>query len=98
MDRLIPRDERETGVDLAADRLAYLVLSFGTLAIVAYRGFVDGQASWDLLGLVVLSGIVGALYRLRQRVVTRRWESVAAGTVVVALVVAAVVALVTRSS
>jgi hypothetical protein len=98
MDRLLPRDERETSVDLAADRLAYLVLSFGLLVIVAYRGFVDRQASWDLLGLVILSGMVGTLYRLRGRVVTRRWESVVAGSVVVALVVAAIIAVVTRSS
>lgn len=37
MNHLVPRDEREQGIDHAADRLAYLVLSFGLLAIVAYR-------------------------------------------------------------
>jgi hypothetical protein len=97
MERLMPRDERETGVDLAADRLAYLVLSFGLLAVVAYRGFVDHAASWDLLGLVVLSGAVGTAYRLRQRVVSRRWESVAMASVAVALVIGAIVAFATRS-
>ena len=51
MNHLVPRDEREQGIDRAADRLAYLVLSFGLLAIVAYRSVVDGAASWDLLGL-----------------------------------------------
>ena len=34
MNHLVPRDEREQGIDRAADRLAYLVLSFGLLAIV----------------------------------------------------------------
>jgi hypothetical protein len=96
MDRLMPRDERETSVDQAADRLAYLVLSFGLLAIVAYRGIVERETSWDLLALVVLGGLVGTAYRLRQRVVSRRWELVLVGTVAVALVVAAIVAFATR--
>jgi hypothetical protein len=97
MKHLVLRDERETGVDRAADRLAYLVLSFGLLAIVAYRSFADGAASWDLLGLVVLGGLVGTLYRLAQRAVSREWTIVAMGTAVVALVVAAVVAFATRA-
>jgi hypothetical protein len=97
MKNLVLRDERETGVDQAADRLAYLVLSFGLLAIVAYRSFADGAASWDLLGLAVLGGLVGTLYRLAQRAVSREWTIVALGTTAVALVVAAIVAFATRA-
>ncbi len=97
MNHLVRRDEREHGVDQAADRLAYLVMSFGLLAIVAYRSFADRAASWDLLGLVVLGGLVGTLYRLAQRAVSRDWTIVAAGTAAVALVVAAIVALATRA-
>jgi len=96
MNHLVRRDERESSVDHAADRLAYLVLSFGLLAIVAYRSFADGAASWDLLGLVVLGGLVGTLYRLSQRAVSREWMIVAVGTAAVALVVAAIVAFATR--
>jgi len=97
MDRLTPRDERETSVDQAADRLSYLVLSFGLLAIVAYRSLVDGEASWDLLGLVVLGGLVGTAYRMRQRAVSRRWLLVVVGTAALALVIAAIVALATAT-
>jgi hypothetical protein len=97
MNHLVRRDERESSVDHAADRLAYLVLSFGLLAIVAYRSFADGAASWDLLGLVVLGGLVGTLYRLAQRAVSREWTIVAVGTAAVALVVAAIVAFATRT-
>ena len=96
MDRLIPRDERETSVDQAADRLSYLVLSFGLLAIVAYRSIVDREASWDLLGLVIISGLVSTGYRVRRRVASRRWQLLLLGTAAIALVVAMVVALATR--
>jgi hypothetical protein len=54
-------------------------------------------ASWDLLGLVVLGGLVGTLYRLAQRAVSRDWIVLAVGTAGVALVVAAIVAFATRA-
>ena len=97
MDRLVPRDEREASIDHAADRLSYLVLSFGLLAIVAYRSMVDREASWDLLGLVILGGLVGTAYRVRRRVVSRRWELVVVATAAVALVVAAIIAFAARA-
>lgn len=97
MDRLVVRDEREESIDRAADRLASIVLSFGLLAIVTYRSFVEGVASWELLALVLLGGAVSGAYRLRQGVLTRAALLVLAGTAVVALVVAAGLVLGTRS-
>ncbi len=96
MNRLLVRDEREMSVDHAADRLSYLVLSFGLLAIVAYRSFEGGEAPWDLLGLVVLGGLVGGAYRVRQRSVSRRWTLLLGLTVAIAIVMAAIVAFATR--
>jgi hypothetical protein len=93
MDRLLVRDEREVSVDRAADRLAYVVLSFGLLAVVAYRSFVEGVASWELLGLTLLGGMVSTGYRLWQGVLTRQAALVLALTALIALVVGAVVVL-----
>ena len=53
MRNLFVRDEREAAVEQGGDRLAYLVVSYGLLLVVAYRSIVERQASWDLLGLVV---------------------------------------------
>ena len=96
MKRYLIRDERETSVDHAADRIAYLLLAFGLLAIVAYRGFVEGEESWDLMGLLVLSGLVGSAYRLNQCAVTLRWLIVTAAAVAAGLVVAAMLVMVLR--
>jgi hypothetical protein len=93
MDRLSARDEREVSVDRAADRLAYVVLSFGLLAVVAYRSFVEGVASWELLGLVLLGGAVSTGYRLWQGVLTRQAVLVLAFTALIALLVGALVVL-----
>lgn len=84
----VTRDERTLVVENASYRLAYLVLSFGLLLIVAYRGLVRDESSWDLLALVMLGGMVTTFYQATQRVFTRR--SLLAGVLVAA--VAAVVA------
>lgn len=96
MDRLMRRDEREASVDRAADRLAYIVVSLGLLAIVAYRSLVDGVPSWELLALVLLGGAVSAAYRLSQGVVTRQAILVVASTTLVAFALAFGVALALR--
>jgi hypothetical protein len=91
------RDEREVSVDRAADRLSYLVLSFGLLAVVAYRSFVASEAAWDLLGLIVLAGLAGTVYRARAGAITRGWALVVLATVTIAAGVALVLAFATRS-
>ncbi len=97
MNNLVVRDEREASVDQAADRVSYLVLSFGLLAIVAYRSLVDREASWDLIGLVVLAGLVGTAYRMQHRAVSRGWALILVGTAALGLVVAAIAAFAGRT-
>ena len=97
MNALTARDERETSVDQKADRMSYLVLSFGLLANVAYRSYANHESSWDLLGLVILAGAVGTVQRIRQRVTTRSWLLVAGITAGVALVLAMVIAFASRA-
>ncbi|HZM73034.1 MAG TPA: hypothetical protein VFC71_06625 [Candidatus Polarisedimenticolia bacterium] len=92
MAQLMARDEREARIDDRADRFAYLVMSYRLLAIVAYRGLVERVASWELLALVVLGGVVGFAGRARGGVLTGRWLAVGLTTLVVAAAVAAALA------
>ena len=82
------RDERTITIENASYRWAYLLLSFGLLVIVAYRGYAQQESNWDLLALVLLGGLVTTLYQGIHRVLSRRWALVAAMTVLVAAVVA----------
>ncbi len=97
MKSVLVRDEREASIDRAGDRLAYLAISYGLLLAVAYRSFVDHEASWDLLGLVLLGGIVGSAYRLWRGVWTRGAAMVLGVTLLVSVAVAVVVAMVVRA-
>ena len=93
MNTLPARDGRESTVDLKADRLAYLVLTFGLLAIVAYRSLLNDNPAWDLLGLVIVAGGVGTAYRLQKGTFTHRSAVLVGATLLVAAVVAALLVL-----
>jgi hypothetical protein len=85
--------ERQARVASAADRLAYLAVSYGLLLSVVYRSFVRGEAAWDLLSLVVLGGMVGVAYRIRQGVVSGRWAVMLLATVGIAIIVSGVLVI-----
>lgn len=89
----VSRDERTVVVENASYRWAYLVLSFGLLASVAYRGLVLRESNWDLLALVVLGGLVTTFYQGAQKVLSRRWALVAVATAVAAAGVALAIVL-----
>lgn len=86
---LAERDERTIAIENAGYRWSYLVLSYGLLGIVAIRAFARGESPWDLLALVVLGGVVNAVYQSRERVLARRWMLVTAITLLLAGLVAA---------
>jgi hypothetical protein len=67
------RDERTLAVENSSYRWAYFLLTFGLLVIVAYRSFVWHESNWDLLALVILSGVVTSLYQGANRVLSHRW-------------------------
>jgi hypothetical protein len=83
------RDERTVAVEHAGYRWSYLTLSFGLLFITAYRSFAFGDASWDLLALVVVGGVVNTGYQAARRVLYPRWFVMALVTVAAAALVGA---------
>ena len=69
----VMRDERTIAVELASYRWAYLLTSYALLGSVMYRSFVRGEASWDLLAIILAGGAVSSLYQGSYRVITGRW-------------------------
>ena len=85
----VVRDERTLSVENASYRWGYLFLAYGVLLIAAYRGLVQRVASWELLALVIVSGLVTTLYQGRYRVLSGRWAAVALGAVILAALLGA---------
>jgi hypothetical protein len=88
----IQRDERTVAIENAGYRWAYLFLSFGLLALVAYRSFMRHESPWDLLALVVLGGLLSAAYQGFHQVLSRQWAIACLISVVAAGVLAALIA------
>jgi hypothetical protein len=87
----IARDERTLAVENASYRLAYSFVTFGLLALVAYRSFMHNESPWDLMALVILGGLLSAAYQLSHKALTARWVPICL-TIVAAGVLAAVIA------
>lgn len=80
----VNRDERTAAVENTSYRIAYLVMSFGLLVCIAYRGFVLQQSSWDLLALVILGGVTATIYQETNKVLSRRWGIAVVASLVIA--------------
>lgn len=90
------RDERTEIVENASYRLAYQIMAFGALIVVAYRGFLFQQSLWDLLFLVILSSAVATLYQRNKQVLPQGWKRVVVLIFVVSLILAAILAFLLR--
>jgi uncharacterized membrane protein HdeD (DUF308 family) len=89
---LVQRDERTVAFENAGYRWGYLVLSFGLLALVAYRSFARHESPWDLLALVILGGAVGTVYQGYHHVLSKHWILSSVLALALAIVVAVVIA------
>jgi hypothetical protein len=92
----LPRDDRVLAVENASYRWAYLALSFGLLASIAYRAFALRESSWDLLALVIFGGVVSVLYRGRHGALSGRSALAPLLALAVALLLGAALALIAR--
>ncbi len=88
----ITRDERTMTVENESYRWGYLLLSFGMLLIVAYRGLVRQEPGWDMLALVIAGGVVTTSYQSAHKILSQRWVLTAALTALFAAILAAGIA------
>lgn len=82
----VDRDERTAALEKSGLLWAYNFLVFAVLIDVMYRGWRLHENAWDLLGIIVASGIVSWIYLV--------WHKALSRVLVVATVAAAVVAAV----
>jgi hypothetical protein len=89
----VARDERTVAVENASYRWAYAVLIYALLVDVMYRGWARNEAAWDLMAMVIVTGIMTGAYQARQQVLARGWVMKVALLACVAGVIAAMVAM-----
>jgi uncharacterized membrane protein HdeD (DUF308 family) len=87
-DQPILHDERTVTIENASYRLGYMVLSYGLLFIVAFRAFFYHESNWDLMALVILTGLATNAYQGFHQILSKRWVYLFAITAIIAAVVA----------
>jgi hypothetical protein len=65
------KDERTIFIENQSYRYGYIVLNFGILIDIIYRSFRLNEASWDLFGLIFLSGLVTTVYQYNRKIFTK---------------------------
>lgn len=69
----VNRDERTDAVEKASNSVAYIFICFALLLDVAYRAFKTGESSFDLLTIVILSGIISTVYQASHQILNKDW-------------------------
>ena len=87
------KDERTVAVEKASYSFAFKVLGFAILADVVYRSLVLREATWDLIGIVILGGIVATVYQRWHKAIACNWWTTAAISAGVAFAAAAIIVL-----
>lgn len=88
------RDERAEAVEKSSYSLGYKVITFAILLDVIYRSIVLKMAAWDLLGIVILGGLVATVYQTRYKIATRSGVKAILLSILAAVVIAVIIVLV----
>jgi hypothetical protein len=84
----VQKDERTTIVETASYALAYKFIGFALLFDVAYRAYAKGESSWDLLAIIIISGLLTTAYQLRNKILNKGWVNTFILTIALAGLVA----------
>ncbi len=84
----IEKDERTTFIENISYKYGYNLIAFALLLDVMYRSFILKEASWDLLGIILVSGFVMAIYQYHQKILGKTWGKTIALTIVIAIIFA----------
>ena len=71
--RAVESDERTVAVSNAICRLGYFFLTIALYIDMMVRAFARHEAAWDLLALVIGSGVICTIYQARQGALPVGW-------------------------
>lgn len=86
------KDERAIFIENVSYKFGYNLITFVLLFDVIYRGLIYKEAAWDLLGIIIISGLVMTLYQYKQKILDKSWiKNIAISTLVTFIVTLLVV-------
>lgn len=94
--KMITKDERTTFIENISYKFGYNFIAFTLLLDVVYRGLRFNEAPWDLLAIVIISGLVMTVYQYRKKILGKTWLKTVAITFVVTFIIAFIIAFVVK--
>lgn len=73
---LVEKDERTIAVEHASYSMGYKIAMYALLIDTMVRSLILKEASWDLLGIVILCGLVTTIYQLNFKILSKNWIKV----------------------
>lgn len=64
----IEKDERTTFIENKSYKYGCFIFNFGLLIDIMYKSIRFNESSWDLFGLLFLSGFVMTAYQYKQKI------------------------------
>lgn len=92
--KIVEKDERTNFIENTSYKYGYIFIAFALLLDVAYRSFKLNEASWDLLGIVIISGFVISIYQYKQTILGKTWLKTFILTLIIAFVIAIVMVII----
>lgn len=65
--KMITKDERTTFIENISYKFGYNFIAYTLLIDVVYRALRFNEASWDLLAIVIISGLVMTVYQYKKK-------------------------------
>ena len=71
--KMVEKDERTTFIENFSYTIGYKFIAYALLLDVIYRSIKFNEAPWDLLAIVIISGIVTTIYQYKQKILVKNW-------------------------
>lgn len=94
--KMITKDERTNFIENISYKFGYNFIAFTVLLDVVYRGLRFNEAPWDLLAIVIISGLVMTVYQYRKKILGKAWLKTVAITFMVTFIIAFIFAFVVK--
>jgi lysylphosphatidylglycerol synthetase-like protein (DUF2156 family) len=94
--KMVGKDERTTFIQNVSYKFGYNFIAFALLLDVMYRGLKFNEAPWDLLVIIIISGLVMTFYQYMQKTLEITWIKTVALTLVIASIFAFLLAFIVK--
>jgi hypothetical protein len=94
--KMVEKDERTTFIENISYKFGYMFITFALLLDVAYRSLKLNEASWDLLSIIIISGVIMSIYQYRQKILGKTWMRTFIVTFIIAFIVAIIMVFIRK--